>query len=330
MSDSHDAEEGEPDTEEDELEDTKPRLFPPARETGARAAAHISLATIEIDDEFAEPDTEEDDEPASLPMGSAPSSQQLSQARSQPKGERRSPLSIRTASFLAPKSEPSTSSDECEDEVSRAIKAAQRREAKRQEALAAAKLRQEELLRSEQKARVEAERRAAVQAKLAELARSQRAALASGSQGSPDARASSSPCQDFDQINALEDSGEEDWRAVDPSLVRFPPSARSSWKSDPDAKRSPQGRVQYPKPPVRKSRPHFPIQDAVQERTGPHQLCADETDSTQVPAPINRFLRRYQREGAQFLYEQYEANRGGILGDDMVRSASSERNVFRD
>ncbi|KDE05890.1 hypothetical protein MVLG_03703 [Microbotryum lychnidis-dioicae p1A1 Lamole] len=36
-----------------------------------------------------------------------------------------------------------------------------------------------------------------------------------------------------------------------------------------------------------------------------------------IPAPINRFLRHYQREGIEFLYKQYSAGMGGILGDDM-------------
>lgn len=36
-----------------------------------------------------------------------------------------------------------------------------------------------------------------------------------------------------------------------------------------------------------------------------------------VPAPINRFLRPYQREGVEFLLTQYKNGIGGILGDDM-------------
>ncbi|TKA50153.1 hypothetical protein B0A53_06428 [Rhodotorula sp. CCFEE 5036] len=77
------------------------------------------------------------------------------------------------------------------------------------------------------------------------------------------------------------------------------------------------GRVQYPKPPARKTRPRFQINDAVQERTGSHSLSSDPSDTTKIPAPINRFLRQYQREGAEFLYGQYKEGLGGILGDDM-------------
>ncbi|KAM9367342.1 DNA excision repair protein ERCC-6-like 2 [Phaethornis superciliosus] len=36
-----------------------------------------------------------------------------------------------------------------------------------------------------------------------------------------------------------------------------------------------------------------------------------------IPYTINRYLRDYQREGAQFLYEHYANKRGCILGDDM-------------
>ncbi|XP_019633398.1 PREDICTED: DNA excision repair protein ERCC-6-like 2 [Branchiostoma belcheri] len=44
---------------------------------------------------------------------------------------------------------------------------------------------------------------------------------------------------------------------------------------------------------------------------------AGETPVVQIPATINRYLRDYQREGVQFLYRQYEAGMGAILGDDM-------------
>jgi DNA excision repair protein ERCC-6-like 2 len=37
----------------------------------------------------------------------------------------------------------------------------------------------------------------------------------------------------------------------------------------------------------------------------------------QINPAINRWLRDYQREGAQFFYERYKEGRGGILGDDM-------------
>ncbi|XP_056380860.1 DNA excision repair protein ERCC-6-like 2 isoform X2 [Hyla sarda] len=36
-----------------------------------------------------------------------------------------------------------------------------------------------------------------------------------------------------------------------------------------------------------------------------------------VPYTINRYLRDYQREGVQFIYEHYARSRGCILGDDM-------------
>ena len=36
-----------------------------------------------------------------------------------------------------------------------------------------------------------------------------------------------------------------------------------------------------------------------------------------VPAPINRFLKEYQKEGVRFLYGKYAAGKGGVLGDDM-------------
>ncbi|XP_005384743.2 PREDICTED: DNA excision repair protein ERCC-6-like 2 isoform X1 [Chinchilla lanigera] len=40
-------------------------------------------------------------------------------------------------------------------------------------------------------------------------------------------------------------------------------------------------------------------------------------DGDAIPYTINRYLREYQREGAQFLYRHYTQGRGCILGDDM-------------
>ncbi|XP_023559705.1 DNA excision repair protein ERCC-6-like 2 isoform X2 [Octodon degus] len=40
-------------------------------------------------------------------------------------------------------------------------------------------------------------------------------------------------------------------------------------------------------------------------------------DGDAIPYTINRYLREYQREGAQFLYKHYIQGRGCILGDDM-------------
>ncbi|WVQ73365.1 hypothetical protein IAR50_002934 [Cryptococcus sp. DSM 104548] len=41
------------------------------------------------------------------------------------------------------------------------------------------------------------------------------------------------------------------------------------------------------------------------------------TKDISVPAHLNQFLKQYQREGVQFLYDRYQAGWGGILGDDM-------------
>jgi len=59
-------------------------------------------------------------------------------------------------------------------------------------------------------------------------------------------------------------------------------------------------------------RPAFSLSPQ-QLATGPLIL----EDSVKVPAPINRFLRDYQREGVSFLYENYKRKQGGLLGDDM-------------
>ncbi|KAL8293046.1 hypothetical protein RQP46_000740 [Phenoliferia psychrophenolica] len=68
----------------------------------------------------------------------------------------------------------------------------------------------------------------------------------------------------------------------------------------------------YPKR-VKKGRPKFDITSLAQDSIGPHVLAPGIV----VATPINRFLRSYQREGVDFMYRQYAAGKGGILGDDM-------------
>ncbi|ODO00229.1 hypothetical protein I350_06857 [Cryptococcus amylolentus CBS 6273] len=41
------------------------------------------------------------------------------------------------------------------------------------------------------------------------------------------------------------------------------------------------------------------------------------TKDIYVPAHLNQFLKQYQREGVQFLFDRYQAGWGGVLGDDM-------------
>ena len=39
--------------------------------------------------------------------------------------------------------------------------------------------------------------------------------------------------------------------------------------------------------------------------------------SFQIPATINQYLRDYQQEGVQFLYNRYTSETGAVLCDDM-------------
>ncbi|NWU84596.1 ER6L2 protein, partial [Onychorhynchus coronatus] len=60
-------------------------------------------------------------------------------------------------------------------------------------------------------------------------------------------------------------------------------------------------------------KPYFPDQNLPSPAV-PFKL-SDNGDF--IPYTINRYLRDYQREGAQFLYRHYANKRGCILGDDM-------------
>ncbi|XP_075684937.1 DNA excision repair protein ERCC-6-like 2 isoform X2 [Rhinoderma darwinii] len=60
-------------------------------------------------------------------------------------------------------------------------------------------------------------------------------------------------------------------------------------------------------------KPHFPGK----KQTAPAADFQLSKTGVCVPYTINRYLRDYQREGAQFLYEHYAQSTGCILGDDM-------------
>ncbi|XP_052013615.1 DNA excision repair protein ERCC-6-like 2 isoform X3 [Apodemus sylvaticus] len=60
-------------------------------------------------------------------------------------------------------------------------------------------------------------------------------------------------------------------------------------------------------------KPYFPDR-RIPSLTTAFQLSED---GDSIPYTINRYLRDYQREGAQFLYRHYIEGRGCILGDDM-------------
>ncbi|XP_036597795.1 DNA excision repair protein ERCC-6-like 2 isoform X2 [Trichosurus vulpecula] len=60
-------------------------------------------------------------------------------------------------------------------------------------------------------------------------------------------------------------------------------------------------------------KPYFPDQ----KLPSPAVAFKLSEDGDCIPYTINRYLRDYQREGAQFLYGHYSLGRGCILGDDM-------------
>lgn len=70
-------------------------------------------------------------------------------------------------------------------------------------------------------------------------------------------------------------------------------------------------------------RPDF-VCEPEKQRKKPYQLDSNDPGMV-IPKSINRFLRRYQRQGVQFLYDRYKGIkyegvptiRGGVLGDDM-------------
>lgn len=66
-------------------------------------------------------------------------------------------------------------------------------------------------------------------------------------------------------------------------------------------------------------RPGFPLPPG-QKHLGP--LVLDKGQKIQVPAPINTYLRDYQREGVKFFWERYNEGRGALLGDDMGAATS--------
>lgn len=56
-----------------------------------------------------------------------------------------------------------------------------------------------------------------------------------------------------------------------------------------------------------KGRPKFPMFTEQQINRGPHKLSKEY----EVPAPINKHLRDYQRDGVDFLFHQFTEGKGG-------------------
>uniref|UniRef100_A0A8H7XTQ6 Helicase ATP-binding domain-containing protein n=1 Tax=Psilocybe cubensis TaxID=181762 RepID=A0A8H7XTQ6_PSICU len=71
------------------------------------------------------------------------------------------------------------------------------------------------------------------------------------------------------------------------------------------------------KPKALSRRPGFVLQPGQQLAS----YYLDEQKTAKIPSTLNPFLREYQREGVQFLYRQYAAGKGGLLGDDMGLSS---------
>ncbi|PPQ68987.1 hypothetical protein CVT25_009172 [Psilocybe cyanescens] len=63
-----------------------------------------------------------------------------------------------------------------------------------------------------------------------------------------------------------------------------------------------------------KPRPSIPLKPG---QTVQKAFLLDEKKRVKIPATINTYLRDYQRDGVKFLYRQYKAGKGGLLGDDM-------------
>ncbi|KAF8797693.1 hypothetical protein BYT27DRAFT_7228846 [Phlegmacium glaucopus] len=66
--------------------------------------------------------------------------------------------------------------------------------------------------------------------------------------------------------------------------------------------------------PRLKPRPGFPLRPG---QVPARALVLDAEKGIKIPAPINTYLRDYQRDGVKFLWRQYSEGRGGLLGDDM-------------
>ncbi|KAL8291266.1 hypothetical protein RQP46_002244 [Phenoliferia psychrophenolica] len=79
-----------------------------------------------------------------------------------------------------------------------------------------------------------------------------------------------------------------------------------------ERKRKAQEAAAYPRL-VTKGRPKFEVKSSEQDAIGPHVLAP----GVEIPSSINKFLRPYQRVGAEFMYKHYAAGKGSINGDDM-------------
>nr|XP_044998719.1 DNA excision repair protein ERCC-6-like 2 isoform X1 [Jaculus jaculus] len=94
--------------------------------------------------------------------------------------------------------------------------------------------------------------------------------------------------------------------------------------SDFQERKIPLKRLQEVKPPKEFPRNFIFDDEDLEKPYFPHRKFPSSADAFKlsengdsIPYTINRYLRDYQREGAQFLYGHYIQGRGCILGDDM-------------
>ncbi|KAF8154005.1 P-loop containing nucleoside triphosphate hydrolase protein [Crassisporium funariophilum] len=131
-----------------------------------------------------------------------------------------------------------------------------------------------------------------------------------------------SPEKPAKPINAVSDSVTEPESEVDtaprPKLAKkSPPRAKPATRTPsngPDSETEPESESESDLNPQLKPRPGFPLGPTQQYEKA---LVLDAEDGIKVPAPINTYLREYQRDGVRFLWRQYKEGRGGLLGDDM-------------
>ena len=128
--------------------------------------------------------------------------------------------------------------------------------------------------------------------------------------GSSDAGAARPAPSPIDEEEAEDEGEEEEWYDEDP-IEEYDDEEEEVYEEE---EAEPGRAEQWPKLEAQPCAPFAPLQLGERPKV-PEGSVYSKT--AELNANVNQYLRDYQRKGVEWLWKQYTAKRGGILGDEM-------------